>query len=407
MASNVSSLQQDISRMLFRVMLNKTLICFSDDSDEEKSDHKFVIKRPNIHTALKVIFNPTYWIPESYCRGDWHLEKGDLADLLSEAADNAPSQYEPYLQFMRRRPQIAHWIKQKIFTKYFSRKVVDHYNIDPDLYACFLDKEMVYTCAFFEENDFLEEAQQKKFDTIYHRLNLHNNSPRVLNIGCGWGSFERFLVRRSTNASVCGLSLSDEQVRWTNSWNRGALKENENIRIQLKVEDYINHVPEKQYDAITAIGMVEHVGLSGYADFFKKCYQMLKKDGTLLIHMIVKPTSNWPTNNWIDKYIFPGGYSPSVSELVKGSEKENYLLKNIHIHSPRHYAKTLQSWRENLNNSKEKVLNIYIEKYGYTKPQAEYLFRRWEVYFAGSEFAFRTPRFPLQIAQFIFTKKDF
>ena len=201
-----------------------------------------------------------------------------------------------------------------------------------------MDDECVYTCAFFDKNESLEEAQINKYHTICNRLGLSGEKADVLNIGCGWGSFERYLVKQNDQIKVTGLSISESQIEWANQRNYTHLEEKQLNRINLKIEDYLIHKSTEGYNAIVAIGMVEHVGLSGYKEFFRKAHSLLKPSGKILVHMIVKPESAVPTNSWMDKYIFPGGYTPSIKEITESVEDLNLRVMGIYIHGPSHYA---------------------------------------------------------------------
>lgn len=375
---------------------------FVSDGDFRDSNNENTIIIPDLVPAFYMLINPNFYIPESYCRGHLKIISGDLADIIKMSLDGANPLMVRYMAFVQNKYSFSYILKQKIATLYYSRQVRSHYDINPDIYRLFLDDELVYTCALFENGDTLEAAQQRKYQTVFDRIN-GDGACNILNIGCGWGSFERFAVKNNKNLSVTGLSISKEQLKYATSKSKNYLDQRDFERIRFIYGDYIEHNAEKDYDAVTAIGMVEHVGLSGYEDFLKKTYALLKKNGLLLIHMIVKAKSEIPTNSWIDKFIFPGGYCPSISEITRAAEKTNFRISGIYIHSPINYATTLRKWRENLYKNKNKMINIYTSS-GYSLDHANYLFRRWEFYLAGSEASFRVSESPLQIAHFVFEK---
>lgn len=397
-------LEKRISTYIFNALvIRKKNVMFSSQVELNGETADFIVSDLSLLTCFRIILNPKYWVAELYSRGEWELKKGDLSNFLLYVTENLKSPYNKYFNFLER-SSFFHTISQNILTKYFTRKVKNHYNLDPEIYSSFLDDEMVYTCAFYENNNNLSEAQENKYKTIIDRLGVQDRECKILNIGCGWSSFERFVVTRKCNAHIVGLSISDVQVKWSNKHNMKLLKPSEISRIDLKIEDYIDHNPENKYDFVTAIGMVEHVGMGDYSEFFEKTYNILKPCGKMLIHMIVKTESNIPTNSWIDKYIFPGGYSPSPKEILNASEKFFFRLEGVYIHHSINYKKTLQDWRKNLYRNKKVVLDIYKHKYKYNKEISNYMFRQWEIYLAGSEASFSKTNKPQQIAQFLFSK---
>ena len=399
---------ENLSIKLTQIILPKgSSLLITKKNYSQNTKHDFVLCAPSLITSIKLLINPLYWVPESYAANKWHLHKGDLADFFTFALESVDGIYSQYFNYLSKRKGVKHQLKQKYFTRYFTRQVKEHYEIDPDIYSCFLDEEMVYTCAFFEnKDDNLISAQTAKNNVIYERLNVGNKPMKILNIGCGWGSFERFIVKNNDKCNVVGLSISQEQIKWANDRNANVLMDVQKERINLLLEDYLHHTPETKYDAIVSIGMVEHVGLSGYKEYFRKIDSILAKGGRLLVHMIVKGESEIPTNPWIDKYIFPGGYAPSIKEIVGAAEPYNLRVMGVHIHGPENYKRTLRSWRDKLSLNKNIMKNIYKEKYSYDEAQADYMYKQWEVYLAGSEASFSIKKKPQQIAQFVFKKED-
>ena len=368
--------------------------------------NKFIIQIPSLFPVLKIFLNPRFNLLDTYVGGEWKLLKGDLALFFLEVLGNSRKWYLNYLNYLTRRRGVCFFLKQKIFTKYYTRKVKDHYEIDSDIYSCFLDEDLIYTCAFFKKNDSLETAQTNKYKTILSRLMLENNPilPKVLNIGCGWGSFERFAVRENATLEAHGVSISDSQINVSNAKSKETLLKEEYSRIYYKKTDYVDYKLDSYFSAIVSIGMIEHVGLGGYNDYFKHANNLLKDNGTLLIHSIVKKESSIPTNPWIDKFIFHGGYIPSVKEIVQSAEKFSFRLTGVFIHGPNNYSKTLQSWRSNLYENHSKMMGLYINKYKFSKERAESLYLQWEAYLAVSQLSFDVDNEPNQIAQFQFIK---
>ncbi len=201
------------------------------------------------------------------------------------------------------------------------RNVQHHYDIDNELFQRFLDPEMQYSCAYFEREDMsLDEAQRAKLAHIGRKLLLEPGQ-KVLDIGCGWGGMALFLAREY-DVDVVGLTLSDDQYRTCPQARRGARAE---PACDLLKEDYREH--QGAYDAIVSVGMFEHVGRPQYQTFFDQVARLLKPDGRSLIHFIARngmPPKD--SRTWIQKYIFPGGYIPSLSDFAPCIEKTGMSL---------------------------------------------------------------------------------
>ena len=395
------SFSRKLSFLLMRFMINDPSVGFLGVSDGK---HHFVMKLPSPLGAFRLILNPFYWAPELYSRGEWSLKKGDLAEFMTLVANRFPQKYKTYFYLLNRLYSFSHIMKQKLLIRKYTRRVKGHYDLSPDIYKCFLDANMVYTCALFEGNESLERAQQNKYNKITERLGLSDTQQSVLNIGFGWGSFEKFLVKSFSKIQAVGLSISKSQLNWAALDHQSSLNAEQCNRVNLLLQDYITYRPLDKYDAVTAIGMIEHVGQGDLSVFFKRAEYLLKEDGKLLVHTIIKPVSDIPTTSWMDENIFPGGYAPSVSEITKAAEKSELNLENIFIHDGSNYQRTLRQWRENLARNKTDFQKIYMKAYTFSKDEAENIFRQWEVYFASAEAMFSKRYKPLQIAHFVFKK---
>ena len=397
-------LSNKIGRLILRLVVNTDYIEIKLNTDSSSCSKPLCISAPPVHIAILIFLFPRYWIPESYCRGHWVNIRGELCEIISTALSNAYLFYKIYLKILELLPSFRHILKQRLLTRHFTRKTKIHYDIDAEIYRLFLDKEMVYTCAFFEEGDTLEIAQSRKFEKIMSRLALDQSANNILNIGTGWSSFERFIVKKNPNVLVTGLSISKEQIEWAKEYNLKQLTSEQYRRIILLVEDYLKHSPSYQYDAICVIGMIEHVGLSGYREFFQKCAKLLKPGAKLLVHTIIEAKDRRKTSSWLDQKIFPGGYIPSISELTKGSQKAPLIINNIFIHNADNYYKTLSEWETRLRNNKDKIISIYTEKLGHSNKFSNYLYHQWEIYLAGCKTRFHGKQDTLQVGQFVFEK---
>ena len=250
-----------------------------------------------------------------------------------------------------------------------------HYDQDPEFYKLFLDKSMQYSCAYFPANVegiSIDEAQNYKKELISQKLLLSNNL-KVLDIGCGWGGLSLHLAK-NYGCMVRGITLSEKQLNLAISNSKTAGLDN---LLEYSATDYRD--VSETFDRIVSVGMFEHVGLKSYDQFFKKINVCLKEDGVALIHTIGRVKGPGSTDAFLEKYIFPGGYIPSLSEILPFIEKNNLIVTDIEfLHM--HYAKTLKSWRKRFLSQSDFV----DDRFGIN-------FRRlWEYYLVISESAFRS-----------------
>ena len=321
----------------------------------------------------KLLLNPDLYFGEAYTNGSLIIENGSLTDFLEIAFKNIG------------RGDINFY--SKIFNKirgtyrYFTnfnrinnskKNVNHHYDISEKLYDLFLDKKRQYSCAYFKnENDSLEDAQTNKIDHIIKKLNIKPNQ-RVLDIGSGWGSLAIDIAKK-TNASVTGITLSKNQFDYS---NKKVKEMNLGNQVDFKLIDY-RQLNEK-FDRIVSVGMFEHVGRKFYKTYFNQVSKLLKDDGISLIHTIGSVNSPRDPQPWITKYIFPGGYTPSLSEIAGPIEKSGLIISDMEV-LRMHYSHTLRHWKERFLSKKQEVLEMFDEKF----------MRMWEFYLASCEMAFK------------------
>jgi cyclopropane-fatty-acyl-phospholipid synthase len=270
------------------------------------------------------------------------------------------------LRFLTRR------LRQINTTRKSKRNVAHHYDLDGRLYSLFLDSDQQYSCAYFEDGEpDLEVAQLAKKRHLAAKLGLQPGM-KVLDIGCGWGGLGLYLADRC-GVDVTGVTLSEEQHAVA---NRRAKDRGLSDRARFLLQDYRN--VKGPFDAIVSVGMFEHVGVNNYRTFFNVCRELLAPDGVALVHSIGRFDGPGDTNVWIQKYIFPGGYIPAVSEVVPAIEKAGLKVTDMEI-LRMHYALTLRQWRERFLAQRDKVKAFYDERFC----------RMWEYYLAGSEISFR------------------
>jgi cyclopropane-fatty-acyl-phospholipid synthase len=340
-------------------------------------------------TVLRgLIMNPGLALGEAFMDGSLRLVDCTVYDLLSVFLGNGQL-IEKELPVLRARMainRIARPIIQANDARRARRNVAHHYDLNGRLYSLFLDRDRQYSCGYFPRGDeTIDEAQIAKKHHIAAKLLLGKPDLTVLDIGCGWGGMALTLAR-DYGAKVTGITLSVEQL---NEARARAEAEGLSGRVRFELRDYRDM--HGQYDRIVSVGMFEHVGLPNYVKFFETLKRCLKPDGVALLHAIGRFDGPAGTNPWIAKYIFPGGYSPSMSEVFAAIEKTGLVSTDIEI-LRLHYAKTLAHWRKRFNANHDTIASIYDERFC----------RMFEFYLAGSELAFRMQDhmvFQMQIAR--------
>jgi len=322
---------------------------------------------------LSVLSDPELRLGEAYMDGTLAIEDGTLADFLAIAmsqngAARSPPMAGPLflVRFVRRRLQQLNWRGRA------RKNVAHHYDLDGRLYSLFLDADRQYSCCYFEDRDqSLDDAQLAKKRHLAAKL-LARAGQQVLDIGCGWGGLTLYLAEMC-GASVRGITLSQEQLALSRA---RAEEKNLDHAVDFRLEDYRDVVG--RFDRIVSVGMFEHVGLGFYETYFRKCADLLADDGVMVLHSIGRSEGPSITNPFIAKYIFPGGYIPALSEVVRAVERAGLLVTDVEI-LRLHYAETLKAWRERFLAHSEEVERLYDARFA----------RMWEFYLASSEMAFR------------------
>ena len=308
----------------------------------------------------------------------------DLLMLNSMSPGHLPAQIAEGFRYVCRK-----WIQFNP-VKRSRRNVAHHYDLDSRLYQLFLDKDRQYSCAYFRRGDeTLDEAQEAKKHHIASKLLLNRPGLEVLDIGCGWGGMALTLAR-DYGAIVTGITLSQEQLDVA---RQRALDEGLQGQVRFEMLDYRNL--QCRFDRIVSVGMFEHVGVSHYEQFFETVKNSLKDDGIALIHSIGRNDRPGTTNPWLDKYIFPGGYSPALSEVFTAVEKSGLWVTDCEI-LRLHYAKTIAVWRERFAANRAKAVALYDERFA----------RMFEFYLDAAELSFRVQghmNFQIQLSRGIDT----
>ena len=255
------------------------------------------------------------------------------------------------------------------------RNVAHHYDLDDRLYALFLDRDWQYSCAYFPTGaETLDEAQAAKKRHIAAKLLLDRPDLRVLDIGCGWGGMALTLAR-DHGARVLGVTLSKEQLARARARAEACGLAG---RVQFELLDYRDPALAGPFDRIVSVGMFEHVGINHYETFFRRVQDLLAPSGVALIHAIGRSGRPESTNPWLQRYIFPGGYSPALSEVFPAVERSGLIATDLEI-LRLHYADTLRHWRRRFAARRENAAALFDERFC----------RMFELYLVGSELAFR------------------
>jgi len=319
----------------------------------------------------RLLMNPELALGEIFMNGTFVLQQGSIADLLAIVMDQpdvmpgwAKTQW--WLRYLIRR------LRQLNIKERSRSNVAHHYDLDGRLYSLFLDADRQYSCAYFEQPDAtLDDAQLAKKRHLAAKLLIGRND-RILDIGCGWGGLALYLAEIA-GADVTGVTLSAEQLQVANA---RAAEKNLGDRARFLLQDY-RDVPGP-FDRIVSVGMFEHVGVTFYDTFFRRCAELLTDDGVMLLHSIGRSQGPDSTNPWIAKYIFPGGYIPALSEVLPAIERAGLMVCDIEI-LRLHYAETLKAWRQRFMARREEAVQLYDERFA----------RMWEFYLAAAEMAFR------------------
>ena len=321
----------------------------------------------------KLLFHPDLYLGEAYTDGQLIIENGTLTDFLDLALMNIGRSEFNIISYLTNKFRGSYrYLTNFNFIKKSKMNVSHHYDISDDLYDLFLDPKRQYSCAYFKnDDDSLETAQNNKIQHIIKKLNIKPNQ-KILDIGCGWGSLAMDIAK-SAQCEVTGITLSENQFNYCVKKAKELNLENQ---LTFKLMDY-RELNEK-FDRIVSVGMFEHVGRKFYNKFFKQIDNLLDKDGVSLIHTIGSVNPPRDPHPWITKYIFPGGYTPSLSEVTTTIEKAGLIVSDIEV-LRLHYAHTLRHWKENCIKNKEKIISMFDERF----------FRMWEFYLAGCEMAFK------------------
>lgn len=340
-------------------------------------DRPWDLKVHNKKLYQRVIRHGTLGIGEAYMDRWWDAEKPDelfcraIKANLHRKFNYNPSTVLLYLE--------SFFINQQ--TKNRAREVGRrHYDIGNDLYRVMLDRRMVYTCAYWQNAGTLDEAQEGKLDLVCRKLGLKPGQ-RVLDIGCGWGSFAKYAAE-NYGAEVVGITVSEQQAKLARELCSG-------LPVEVRLEDYRDL--NETFDHIVSLGMIEHVGIKNYRNYFRIVSRCLAENGLFVLQTIGSPSSVRNTNPWIHKYIFPNSMLPSASQL--SSAFEGRMIMEDWQNFGADYDKTLMAWFENFREGWEGLKNKYGDRF----------YRMWTYYLLMSAGSFRARS--NQLWQIVFSRK--
>jgi len=322
---------------------------------------------------------------EAFMDGRVVIEQGDILALVELARRNSPwdegRDLSPPSIFRQLRQRLGHYAHSFNRPDKSRKNVAHHYDIGNGLYQLMLDEEhMQYSCAYWDTERFgedmtLGQAQEAKLAHIAAKLNLRPGL-RVLDIGSGWGGMAIFLAQRA-RVEVLGITLSEEQLALARERAEAAGVAD---RVRFELLDYRVLADRKeQFDRIVSVGMFEHVGQPQFTTFFRACARLLTEDGTMLLHTIGRMGSPSRTDAFTDKWIFPGGYIPALSETVAASEKVRLIAADVET-LRLHYARTIREWYARVVEHRDAIIAMHDERF----------YRLWTFYLAGAATSFES-----------------
>ncbi|CAK7192035.1 Cyclopropane-fatty-acyl-phospholipid synthase [Commensalibacter sp. Nvir] len=341
---------------------------YGDFSSKDKAGFQLLTHK----ICFRLIVNPGLAFGEGYMSGEIKTIDCSIYEVLKVFLqndlqhDHIGEKFASLIRFGKRSWSQLNRVHQA------RKNVAHHYDLKNSLYQLFLGQDKQYSCAYFNrDTQSLDEAQEAKKRHIASKLYLNKTELTILDIGCGWGGMALYLAK-NFDARVTGITLSKEQLQVA---QERAVAEGLQDKVHFELQDY--RLINSKYDRIVSVGMFEHVGVRFYNEFFRDIKKLLKEDGVMLLHSIGRSDGPGSTNAWINKYIFPGGYSPALSEVFPAIEKSGLYVTDCEI-LRLHYAKTLQLWREAIEKQKDKIIKMYDERF----------YRMFEFYLSGCELTF-------------------
>lgn len=322
-----------------------------------------------------IVMHPRLGFAEAYMDGRASIDDEDIMGLVTLIRGNMPWESGRSLEAdgiaKKMRKGLFRTLKQANFRTASKANVAHHYDLSGALYDLFLDKDRQYSCAYWPSPDIgLDQAQEDKKAHIAAKLALRPGM-KVLDIGCGWGGMALYLHRKC-GVDVTGITLSEEQLAVA---RQRAVDAGVADHVRFELIDYRDM--QGQFDRIVSVGMFEHVGVPYYREFFRCCHNLLTPQGVMLLHTIGRMGGPGSTDAFTRKYIFPGGYIPALSEILRGSEPNRLMTTDVEA-LRLHYAMTTRAWYERTHVHRVEIEKLYDARF----------FRMWSLYLAGATAAF-------------------
>ncbi|MDX5423370.1 MAG: cyclopropane fatty acyl phospholipid synthase [Hymenobacteraceae bacterium] len=325
----------------------------------------------------RVLGQGTLGLGESYMDGWWDCERIDefaFRVLKADLYKHAELGWRAWVKML-----LAKVLNMQAKGK-AARNAQRHYDIGNRLYQLMLDKRMTYSCGYWKNADNLDQAQENKLDLICRKIRLQPGQ-RVLDIGCGWGSFAKFAAEKY-GAEVVGVTVSREQAALGREMCQG-------LPVEIRLQDYRD--VQEQFDHVVSVGMIEHVGYRNYRTYMQTAARCLRDDGLFLLHTIGGNFSRTSSDPFTNTYIFPNSLLPSIKQLGAATEKI-FFMEDWHNFGP-YYDPTLMAWFQNFDSNWEQLQGEYGERF----------YRMWKYYLLSSAGSFRSRN--NQLWQIVLTKK--
>ncbi len=346
-----------------------------------KTPSKVKIRIKNASVLKDLMDDLSLGFGENYTNGNIDIE-GNLQDVLS--IENYIKSAVIKVPVKTKLAIVANKLLNANSKAGAKKNISHHYDLGNDFFGLFLDKSYTYSCAYFKtQSDTLETAQNNKYELICRKIYLKDND-KVVDVGCGFGGFLIYAAKRN-NIKGLGCTISKNQYEFAKQRIKEAKLDD---KIEVIYEDYRNL--KGTFNKFVSIGAYEHIG-KNYADvFFKKINNLLEQNSIGLLHTIGH-NEPLPTDPWTLKYIFPGGYLPSLEELVKRIRKVKFYIIDIENLRP-HYNKTIEHWIERFEQNINKIKQMYDDKF----------IRMWRLYLNGAAASFKWG--DTQLYQIVFSK---
>lgn len=354
---------------------------YGPSADEMPDGRPMRVRLTDRGAAFHIARDPRLGAGEAYMDGRMVVEPPhDIRDMLLYLASNGEGQHEEHFEPPGRLRRLAGKAVSKLDSfndRRSARKNAEHtYNLTRRLYELFLDEDRQYTMGYHRTPDVsLEQAQLDKKAHIAAKLYMQpgkTSGMRVLDIGCGWGGLALYL-HKHYDVDVLGVALAPDQIAFCKERAEAAGVAD---RVKFELMDYRDVTGT--FDRITSVGLLEHVGTPQYPAFYEHTYRLLASDGVMFSHCCGRAGRRGSTDAWTRRYIFPGGYIPSLSELATESENAGWQIMDVEA-MRFHYAHTLEEWYNRTNMHEDEIVDLYDGRF----------FRMWQFYLAGAEQAFR------------------